>query len=314
MAELVYAWVSKTHGGNPVSVRLRSPAPLTQEPFFAIIETMLDQDGDSGPTPGSPNPTSPTSFSTASISDNPSPSVPPLVGPPPTQPEPLDAPQTTLPSWAQPATIRAEAEAPSETAQPPAADNEPDPVEVPEQPLTAKQEETVETPEDVLSKLSSAQKKEDLALVADQLTNLYLDYRLKMSLAQEAKTEAWEEAAKKFPDYAQKITDLAQTLRASEKIKKESYPEADSLMQRINFHQVEDEASRMLLTDILWRRASNQSGKLDADLNLPEEATQMLKEMGVSAEDIRGEVELTPSEVMEQILSGKLRVIKVSKA
>lgn len=150
--------------------------------------------------------------------------------------------------------------------------------------------------------------RDDVDIASSEVTNLYLDYRLKIGLVAEQHPEAWEEAAKNYPLYATRVNDLFQALREAEKVKKESYPEADILMQKLNFYMVENEASRMLLTDILWRRVTDSVGKLDRKMNFPAEASSMLKEMGVSEEEIRHQVEISPFEVIKSILSGKLRV------
>ncbi len=153
----------------------------------------------------------------------------------------------------------------------------------------------------------------DLEAVAFDLANLYLDSRLKVLVTGENHPEVWEGLTKKYPLYASRINDFFTTLKAAEKVKKDSYPEADGLMQKLNFHMVEKEATRMLLTDLLWRRVSDTGGKLERSVNFPEEAVAILREMGCNDTEIKEKIEISVYTAMRAILEGKLRVNRLPK-
>lgn len=268
---------------------------------------MFDNYGDSNaPAAGESNP--------INVVNNP---VPPVEPAPPNVVNSPVQPETSVPSWAQstqqvsnppippaPNSIFQAVPNLDEPELPPA----PTPTaELPKQPQLQEPEmHPVQNP--LTSAPTNTINQEGLEATARAVVKLYLDYRLKLALGQEPKLELWEETTKKFPDFAQKIHDLGEALKDAEKIKKEAFPEADSIIQRINFHNIEDEASRMLLTDILWRRATTNTGKFDREMSLPEEGVQMLREMGLSEDDADGELEISPREIVEKILSGKLRI------
>ncbi|MDP2671240.1 MAG: hypothetical protein Q8P13_02145 [bacterium] len=283
---------------------------------------MFDPNGDSSPAPSvpgatlsqnNPNPPEPSSSLPTNLPDSTATVVPQQ--PSWVVPSPLDGSGVEpLPVQEKPLTV-------SDAAQVASPDSLGVAIDAPltgETPDSSVEEERVISSPPTLDKLadtavevSKLSSEETLKKASFDVTILYLDYRQKLALSGEANTAQWEEVAKAYPDFAGKIQELAATLREVEKVKKEAYPETDQILQKVSFHNVEDEASRMLLTDFLWRRATNQSGKFDKEMSFAKEAVSILRELGVSEEKLRSKVDLSPVQILEEVLKGKLRLSKI---
>lgn len=300
---------------------------------------MFDDNGDNSPTPAAqPTPNIPAPTQEGGGMNQPSPVNPSEPSPvpqpqeapviPSSQPPVVTETAPSMPAWAAPTTVSASSQTqPSpqqlddslNAAPQPAQEvqkvmnDEPPIFSEPSEPKEVPVPET-QTPPLPQPSPQGETNKDDIDLVSREVVDLYLDHRLKVGLASSQDADSWEQAAQNFPLYATRINDFFQALREAEKVKKESYPEADMLMQKLNFYMIGNEASRMLLTDILWRRTTDSLGKIDRGINFPSEAVAMLKEMGQEEESIRNGINVSPFDVVKSILSGRLRLNRLPQA
>jgi len=89
------------------------------------------------------------------------------------------------------------------------------------------------------------------------------------------------------------------------------YPEPVTNVMRLHFSGVEDQAARMLLTDLLFARIITSPGYIDYNMNIVDEAEAMAAELD-SGEGLQGEAMKSVSldKIIESILYGNLKLTR----
>lgn len=154
---------------------------------------------------------------------------------------------------------------------------------------------------------------EMLPKAVHEVTGLYLGDSLNNLLkgqSPQQRDSFWQETAKEFSPFAEKITALRTTLKGAE-VTKNAYPGPITAVMGVHFSAAGDEMARSLLTDVLFARTSASPGYMDYGMNVVEEAEAMVTELGVQgglrAEQMKG---LTLDKTVESILTGSLKLTR----
>jgi len=140
--------------------------------------------------------------------------------------------------------------------------------------------------------------------LGDQLSNLL------RTQPPEQRDQFWQETAREFESFSERITGLREALKSAD-ITKKAYPESITNVMRLHFADVEDRTARELLTDLLFARTSTSPGYMDYKMDVVEEAQAMATELG-SNEGLRGEAmkSVNLNKVIGSVLTGDLKLIR----
>ena len=140
--------------------------------------------------------------------------------------------------------------------------------------------------------------------VGDLVSNLFRNQ------PPEQRDQFWQETAREFESFSERITGLREALKSAD-ITKKAYPESITNVMRLHFADVEDRTARELLTDLLFARTSTSPGYMDYKMDVVEEAQAMATELG-SNEGLRGEAmkSVNLNKVIGSVLTGDLKLIR----
>jgi hypothetical protein len=159
----------------------------------------------------------------------------------------------------------------------------------------------------------SPEAQELLPKAVNEVGGMYLGDRLSALLesqSPEQRDEDWQQSAKVFPPFAEKITELRQSLKIAATTRK-GYPESVADAMSLYFSKAGDEFARELLTDMLFARTTKTPGYVDYSMNSVEEANAMAVELGVQ-DGFRGDEmkNVNLDNVVEAILVEKLKLTR----
>ena len=140
--------------------------------------------------------------------------------------------------------------------------------------------------------------------VGDLVSNLFRNQ------PPEQRDQFWQETAREFESFSERITGLREALNSAN-ITKKANPEHIIGAMRLRFVFVEDQMARELLTDLLLARTSTSPGFMDYKMNVEEEAQAMAEELG-SNKGLRREAmkSVDLNKVIGSVLTGDLKLIR----
>lgn len=126
----------------------------------------------------------------------------------------------------------------------------------------------------------------------------------------EDRDQFWSETALKFVPFYKKITGLRQALKNAD-VTKNAYPKSITFRMRLHFADVENQAVRELLTNLLFARTITTPGNLDQSMEVVDEAQAIASELG-SGEGLGSETmkSVDLDMVVEGVLSGGLKLTR----
>jgi len=146
-----------------------------------------------------------------------------------------------------------------------------------------------------------------------EVSGLYLGDQFANSLRTqppELRDQIWAEYSQEFGPFSERITALREALKTVD-VTKRGYPEQVTRVMSMNFSTVDDEAAKLLLTDILIARVTTTPGYMDYGMKPVEEARAMEGELGagesLSSEQMKN-LDLTT--VVGKVLTGDLKLTR----
>lgn len=139
--------------------------------------------------------------------------------------------------------------------------------------------------------------------LGDELSNL-----LGGTQSLQQRDEFWEETAKRFEPFSEKITRLREALKTAY-VTERAYDELVKNLMRSHFSEVDDLAARELLTHILYARTRRSPGYMDYNMVVVIEAKAMIEELGVRG-GLRDKAlkEIKLDDVIKRVLRGDLKL------
>lgn len=161
--------------------------------------------------------------------------------------------------------------------------------------------------------LMNSEMQEMLPKAVREVAGLYLGDQLGNLLrtqSPEQRDQFWRETTQEFGPFSEKITGLRQALKSAD-ITKKAYVEPITNVMRLHFADVEDQAARELLTDLLFARTSTSPGYMDYSMEVVDEAVAIASELG-SGEGLRSETmkSVDLDRAVEGVLSGSLKLTR----